>query len=305
VKCPTPWLDNERGYLTDWITQRWVCLTGKRIEPTANEWLLGSSGNNVRIGKDFFEQLAATQSCEIVTNAPRAGLITNFEGLKSDDFSADRLSTEVAKFYESTSDFEMDVWSEWCSIFKPFGWLLRFLFSHRLQQLHMPISPLETSRGITSDIVQLVDKKTRQVRFVGWLRTMIGSGDVIYVGLYSICIPPKWNKPCLKVVFPLPNGHATVIMKPEICSDGSLKLHSVGDAFGDAGFYFVVSDKIGHAWAKYIGAMKETIHVYPGKKDELRADHVLKFFGLVFLRLHYRMVLRIDRPDRAAPQIAA
>jgi hypothetical protein len=169
----------------------------------------------------------------------------------------------------------------------------------------MPISPLETSCGITSDIIQLLDKKTRRIRFIGWIRTMISSGDVIYVGLYSICIPPKWNEPCLKVVFPLPNGHATVIMKPEICHDGSLKLHSVGDAFGDAGFYFVVSDKKGNVWAKYIGAMQETIHVYPGKKSELRADHVLKFFGLVFLRLHYRMILRIDRRDKTAPKITA
>jgi len=67
----------------------------------------------------------------------------------------------------------------------------------------------------------------------------------------------------------------------------------------------VVSDKKGHAWAKYIGAMKETIHVYPDKKNELRADHVLKFFGLVFLRLHYRMTSQVNRLNAITSTITA
>jgi hypothetical protein len=293
MKCPTPWLGGKRGYLTDWITQRWVCLTGKKIEPAANEWLLGSVGDNYRIGVDFFERLASNHECELLTNNAHAGLITKFSALESNCFNYKLVSPEVARFYEATSDFEMDVWSEWCSVFKPFGWLLRFLFSYRLQQLHMPISPLETSRGITSDIIQLQDKKIRQIKFVGWLRTMVESGDVIYVGLYSVCTPPKQNIPCVKVVFPLPNGNATVIMKPEVCSDGSLKLHSRGNVFGDAGFYFVVRDEKGQAWARYVRSMQESIHVYIGKNDELCADHVLKLFGLVFLRLHYRIKSRV------------
>lgn len=295
MKCPTPWLGNNRGYLTDWITQCWVRLAGRKIKLTANEWLQGSTGDNIRIGADFFERLAIANDCKISKNSNHAGLLKSFPALHSDVFSSEKVLPEIVRFYESTSDFEMDVWSEWCSVFKPFGWLLRFLFSHRLQQLHMPISALETSAGITSEIIQLEDIKTGQIRFVGWLRTMVESGDTIYAGLYSICSPPKYDRPCVKVVFPLPNGNAIVIMKPEVCGDGSLKLHSRGEIFGDAGFYFVVQDKSGRAWAKYVRSMRETIHVYVDKKNELRADHVLKYFGLVFLRLHYRMVPRVDR----------
>jgi len=231
-------------------------------------------------------------------NAPRAGLMADFAALDSDAFDAKRIAPEVRRFYESTSDFDMDVWSEWCSVFRPFGWLLRFLFSHRLQQLHMPISPLETSRGISSDIIQLRDRKTDRARYVGWLRTMVGSGSVIYVGLYSTCTPPRHHRPCLKVIFPLPNGHATVIMKPEACGDGSLKLHSRGDGFGDAGFYFVVQDRAGQAWARYVRTMKESLHVYPARSNELRADHVLRIFGMIFLRLHYRITLRAAPADQ-------
>ena len=288
MNCSTPWLGEQHGFLTDWITQRWVCLTGRRINPAANEWLLGTSGASTRIGPDYFTRLAATLNCECSVNPKHGGLIKNFLDLRSDDFPAEKVSPEVVRFYQATSDFEMDVWSEWCSVFRPFGWLLRFLFSYRLQQLHMPISPLETSRGITSDIIHLTERNTGAIRLVGWLRTMADSGNVIYVGLYSYCVPPEFGKQCVKVVFPLPNGHATVILRPEACADGSLKLHSDGKGFGDAGFYFVVRDENGNAWARYVRTLKECIHVY-SDKGELRTNHLLNIFGFVFLRLHYRI----------------
>ena len=303
MKCPTPWLGTRRGYLTDWITQRWVCLTGRRIDPAANEWLTGPAGEIARIGPDFFEKLAAVENCELLKNANGAGLIKDFHMLGSDEFSAGCISPEITRFYQSTSSFDMDVWSEWCSVFRPFGWLLRFLFSHRLQQLHMPISPLETSRGITSDIVQLRDKNTGRIRYVGWLRTMVQSGDTIYAGLYSVCTPPKHQKPCVKIVFPLPNGNATVIMEPEACANGSLKLHSRGNVFGDPGFYFLVRDANGGAWARYVRTMKEMIHVYIDEHNVLRADHTLRIFGLVFLRLHYRIVPRTAAMTQRLSQV--
>ena len=35
--------------------------------------------------------------------------------------------------------------------------------------------------------------------------------------------------------------------------------------------------------------MRETIRVYDAGADEARADHTLTLWGLVFLRLHYRL----------------
>ena len=77
-------------------------------------------------------------------------------------------------------------------------------------------------------------------------------------------------------------------MKPEARADGSLMLASVGNGFGDPGFYLIVRKKGLEAWIKYVKSLKETIHVYIDN-SELRADHVLKLFGATFLRLHYRM----------------
>ncbi len=52
--------------------------------------------------------------------------------------------------------------------------------------------------------------------------------------------------------------------------------------------------------ARYLRAMQESIHVYPAENCTLRADHVLKLFGVVFLRLHDRMKCSDQRQDKNA-----
>ena len=93
---------------------------------------------------------------------------------------------------------------------------------------------------------------------------------------------------CVRVVFPLQNGNAIVIMRPVAHPDGSLTLISSGEKFGSPGFYFTVHRPDGTVSARYLRAMRETIHVYESDGG-VRADHVLKLWGLTFLRLHYRL----------------
>lgn len=100
----------------------------------------------------------------------------------------------------------------------------------------------------------------------------------------------------MKVVFPLPNGNAIVIMKPESHLDSSLSLTSAGKGFGDPGFYFVIHEGDGIAWARYLCALKERISVYPAEHNTVRADHILWIWGKRFLRLHYRVRVAADKP---------
>jgi hypothetical protein len=93
----------------------------------------------------------------------------------------------------------------------------------------------------------------------------------------------------VKVVFPLPNGNALVIMKPETHPDGSFSVSSSGRRFGDPGFYFVVHEGDGRARARYVRTLKETIQVYNAEPGSVRADHSLQIWGVRFLRLHYRL----------------
>ena len=117
---------------------------------------------------------------------------------------------------------------------------------------------------------------------------------MLYAGTYSVCQIPGNDGPCLKIVFPLPNGNAIVLMKPECAGEGSLALVSRGEGFGEPGFYFVVHGTGGFAWARYVRALRETIHVYAGAYGEAGADHVLSLWGVTFLRLHYRLRCQIS-----------
>ncbi|MCU1278900.1 MAG: hypothetical protein JWM53_2446, partial [bacterium] len=100
---------------------------------------------------------------------------------------------------------------------------------------------------------------------------------------------------CVKVVFPMPRGNATVVLRPELGPDGSLVLDSSGRRFGDAGFYRVQArgaDRV-HVW--HIRSLKEHFHVYVDEHGVLRCDHAVKFLGLPVLRLHYKIVRRVEQ----------
>ncbi len=283
----SPWLGTKRGYLADWITQKWVEVTGRFIDLGEETWISGPIGKTSGIGSDYFHELARTEGLELESSRPSAGLVQGLSSLFSNENAS--VQAGVVSFYEKTSDFEIDVWSEWASAFKPFGHLLALVFSRRLQQLNVPLSPLDTRLGMTSEILQLVDPESKVIRYTAWLRHLPGTGNVLYAGTYSLCNVPGLNRKCVKVVFPLPNGNAIVFMEPTINDDGSLLLRSSGNRFGEAGFYFVVHSGLGRARARYIRSFQETIHVFESDDSEVRADHVLRFFGFSFLRLHYRM----------------
>ncbi len=290
------WLGHSRGYLSDWTTQRWVRLTGRQVDLREYPWLSGLVGPTTGIGHTFFEQVAQEQGFDVRRGGDGCGLVSDFSELRGPTFDPGAVHPSVAHFYEQTSAYEMDAWAEWCGAFRPFGGLLAVLFSRRLQQLNVPLSALDTSRGITSEVLQLVDPATGEVRHTAWVRELIGTGNVLYAGSYSYCRVPGYDGACVKVVFPLPNGNAMVIMRPVAHPDGSLSIISAGRAFGDPGFYFTIHTREG-VYARYLKALKESIRVYPMEHGAVRADHVLTLWGATFLRLHYRLR---PRPAHAA-----
>jgi hypothetical protein len=297
------WIGTKRGYLSDWTTQLWVRLTGKRIDLDFYPWLKGPIGKTTGIGSDFFQQLAREQNLSVEQSK---GLIEDFNQLASERCHPEKVSSLVKDFYENAGCYELEAWSEWCGWFRPFGWLLATLFSRRLQQLNVPLSNLDTSRGMTSSVIRLVDPQTGKTHYTAWVRQLLSSKNVLYAGSYSVCTVPGVSGSCMKVVFPLPNGNAMVIMYPESLPDGSFSITSSGSRFGDPGFYFTVSTDNAF-WAKYVRAMRESIRVYASGTTDVRADHILKMWGITFLRLHYKLSrLRVDQTmQRDLPQTSS
>lgn len=282
------WLGSERGYLSDWITQLWVQLTGRKINLSKHPWLDGPTASTSGITGDYFDDLAARQGLKVRSH-DGAGIISNFATLQGSTFDPAKVDSRVSRFYEETSAYDLDAWAEWCGVFRPLGWLLAVIFSRRLQQLNIPLSGLDTSRGVTNEVLRFVHPTTGESMLTAWYRRLPETGNVLYAGFYSVSPLPGRGDPCVKVVFPLPNGNAIVIMWTDCRPDGSFVVTSAGDRFGDPGFYFTVHTGRDTARVRYVRALQENIHVYPAESGLLRADHVLTYFGVTFLRLHYRM----------------
>jgi hypothetical protein len=283
------WLGAKRGYLTDWVTQRWVQLSGRRVSLSSEPWLAGPIASTTGITSEYFASLASAENLRLDRSDRATGIVSDFASLRGASFEPSAVEPSVVHFYEQTSAYELDVWAEWCGVFRPFGWLLAILFSRRLQQLNVPLSSLDTSKGLSSEVLEFSDPATGAPRYTAWFRHLHGTGNVLYAGFYSICSLPDRPDPCVKVVFPLPNGNAIVIMRTESRADGSFVVTSAGECFGEPGFYFTVRADSGTVWARYVRALRESIHVFPAEKGSVRADHVLTYFGATFLRLHYRM----------------
>ena len=282
-------ISKKHGHLQDRITQVWVKATGRRYDPGKDAWLVAPIGDVDVIANKFVHDLAAKEDLEMEENPKDAGLLESFDELHLSPEEKARLQPEVTRFYENTSNYRFEIWSEWCGVFRPFGWLLSVIFSKRLQQLNLPLSPMHSAKGIQSNIIKLRDRQSRRTKWTIWYRILKSNLQVIYSGVYTTCEIPNFKGKFLKVVFPLPNGNAMVIMRREILENGSLKLCSDGRRFGDNGFYFTLTNHEGKHWAKFVRAMHEWITVYVDEEGILRADHNLEFYGRRFLNLHYKM----------------
>lgn len=271
----------------DWFTQQSVIFWGKRIEPETVPWLMGPFGKLGSIADDFVNQLAEEEDLLIERNSLSAGLLFSIQELKISDVESARLSQSIIDFYENTTLYKLKVSVQWHPLFKIFGTLIVKLFSNRIQQLNIPTNNLESLNQINSEIITLKDAKSEKVKYTIWYRTFGSTGHVLYSGVYNTCALPS-GKICIKAVFPLPKGNATVIMSPSVDSDGGLHLDSSGKKFGDPGFYFLVTDSKGDFWSQYVRSFRDHLNVYY-RDGKILAEQTLTLWRLRVLRFKYEI----------------
>ncbi|WP_335966692.1 hypothetical protein [Galbibacter sp. PAP.153] len=271
----------------DWVTQQWVILFGKKIKDEEYKWLLGPIGNTNGIGKIFINQLAEIENLSISKSSKNKGLLKSIEQLNLPSFEKNRLSKSVIGFYENTSNYELYLTTRWNAAFLVFGYLLKLLFSKRLEQLNIPLRNNKNSQEMNSEIVQLTDKTTEKVKRTIWLRRFKQTNQIIYSGVYETCKIPN-GKTCIKAIFPLPNGSATVILQPIVGENGELILKSAGRKIGDSGFYFLLKDKKGNLWTKFIKSFKDNLTV-SSENGKITANQKLTFYGLNVLNFKYEI----------------
>jgi hypothetical protein len=273
--------------LQDLITQQWVILFGKKIIEDQNKWLLGPFGSTKGIGVKFIKQLAKNEQLIVDEKENDKGILSSINQLNLSSEEQNKLSKSVIDFYENTSNYDFDLKVKWNPFFKGFGVLLRLLFSNRIEQLNVPIENIEDSESLKSDIIHLLDATTKEVKRTIWLRSFKVTGEVVYSGVYETCVIPS-GQTCIKAIFPLPNGSATVILSPSVGENGELILTSSGKKIGDSGFYFLLNDSKGNLWTKFIKSFKDEL-VISSKNENIIAIQTLTLWNLRVLQFTYHI----------------
>ena len=275
------------GTLGAWFIYALIWLFGRTRARADVPWLVGPLGGRV-IGDAPYRAVAAEEGLTLERASHDGGLVPDFEALRGGAFDPARAQPLVREFYEHTTAFTMDVWSKTYFPASIGMWLLVTTISRQVDQLNFPLSPLDTAHGMTSEII-LLRRPDGSVRYTGWFRTLAKQQRVLYTGFYMTERVPGEAGPCVKVVFPMPNGNATVILRPSLAADGSLVLDSSGGRFGGAGFYRVQGRGASRLCVWRIRTLKEKFHVYIDDAGVLRCDHTVRFLGLPVLALHFKM----------------
>lgn len=271
----------------DWFTQQWVIICGRKINPSENTWLFGTFGEVSGIGEKFIHQLAEKEDLTIIRKSNSKGLLDSILSLNLSENEIKKLPKNVIDFYEKTSEYKLQLNVKWNPIFKIFGYVVNRLFSQRINQLNIPTNNIQSSENLTSEIIELVAKNTNEVKYTIWLRKFQSTGKVIYSGIYTTCLLPS-GITCVKAIFPLPKGNATVILKPSVGEKNELILDSSGNKFGDAGFYFLLNDSKGNCWSKYIKSFTDKL-IVSDENEKLKAKQTLKLWRLKVARFEYEI----------------
>ncbi len=91
------------------------------------------------------------------------------------------------------------------------------------------------------------------------------------------------------MIFPLPRGSSTVLLRPTVGDDGTFRLSSDGRRFGEAGYYRIHEDRDGVRRARHVLALKEHFHLRAAPDRTVRAEHRVDFFRVPILRLRYAL----------------
>jgi len=270
----------------DRVTRTFWRATGRPVDlDGAEAWLSAPMHDGQTIGDGWLGAAAAALGGTL-RERDGAGLVPDLGELDGSTFRAADLRPEVRHFYEHTSEWRMEVWTQWNPLFAPGGELISRLFGRRVQQLALPTRPLDVARGMDSRVVTILDGDGRQ-RAAGWIRTLRSTGEYVYSGCYSSRRLPGSDQPSVHVAFPLEAGNVQVLLRPRSLPDGSLELSSPPGAFGQDGAYVVVTDRGGHHAAR--APIHEEFRVHVDPDGVLRTDHVLRLWSATVVRLHYKL----------------
>lgn len=282
------------NHLLDLGTRKFWRLAGRHVDLAEEHgWLRAPMSGSSTIRDAWLTAEAAhhggTVDDEVPDGpggVPAPGLLPAMSALDGPGFEASGLDPRIRDFYEHTAAWHMEVWSGWSPLFWPAGELIARFFGRRVEQLSLPMRPLDVAHGMDSRVRVIRDRAGEQVS-AAWLRTLRPSGRYVFSGCYSARRLPGSEQPSVHVAFTLESGNVQVFLRPTVSDEGGLVLESPPGRFGQDGAYVVVHDG-GEDFAARV-PLHETFRLYLDPYGVLRTDHELRMRRAWMMRLHYRM----------------
>lgn len=269
--------------LQDFITQIWTKSTGRKLTSPKDDWLRGPIGaSDFQI--NYANKIAKDENLYLEESSHETGLMEDDAFFKTD--AEEKIHPKILEFYQKTSNNNFGIEASWNPFFKVFSNLLQLLFSNRLQQLNLPSKSADLNTSLISSILKLKNKSDDKTVWTIWNRKSAKTQKLIFSGIYTFC--KIKDKDFFKIIFPLPNGNASVLLEKEILNDGSLVLKSNGKKFGESGFYFVLKDKKDQFYGRFVKTMHERLDLkFNEDKKQIDALHQFSIWGITFLKLKY------------------
>jgi hypothetical protein len=281
-------------HLQDLGSRKFWRLTGREVDLGGEEsWLQSPMSRTSRVTDEWLEAEAARHGGVLEPDDPNAGLLPWMSVLDGPGFDSQRLRPEIRNFYEHTAAWRMEVWTGWSPVFWPAGELVARLYGRRVEQLALPMRPLDVAHGLDGRVTPIRDDRGNQVA-AAWTRTLRGSGRNVFSGSYSARTLPGADRPSVHVAFPLESGNVQVFLRPTVTDDGALVLESPPGRFGQDGAYVVVRDGGRDHAAR--APLHDTFRVYVDRHGVLRTDHELRLWKAWAVRLHYKLERGGDTP---------
>lgn len=274
------------NHLLDLGSRTFWRLTGRAVDlDGTHDWLAAPTSRSARVGDGWLADEAVRRDARLDEGDPSAGLLSSMAALDGPGFDAARLRPEIREFYEHTAAWRMEVWTGWSPAFWPAGELVARLYGRRVEQLALPMNPLDVAQGMDSRLTVIRAHDGTQLA-AAWLRTLRSTGRHVFSGCYATRTLPGADRPSVHVAFPLESGNVQVFLRPSVTDDGGLVLSSPPGRFGQDGAYVVVRDRRDHAART---PLHETFHVYVDPAGVLRTDHELRLGRTWVVRLHYKL----------------
>lgn len=213
------------NHLLDLGARKFWRLVGRPVDlATGHAWLRAPMSRSSTVGDGWLSAEAAHHGGTVDDDAaasagPAPGLLPTMAILDGPGFDASLLDPRIRDFYEHTASWHMEVWTGWSPLFWPAGELIARLFGRRVEQLSLPMRPLDVAHGMDSRVRVIRDRDGDQVG-AAWLRTLWPSGRYVFSGCYSARRLPGSAQPSVHVAFPLESGNVQVFLRPAIGDGG-------------------------------------------------------------------------------------